>query len=339
VGTFLKPLTESQFVQLLKAIVGETFEHGASAVEMLRTWLLYKKPMQGNLADFAWLCLEQAPPVEPSVFDLFAAELAQDNPERGFGLLEKLIERSDEARKHWDPLDSYNGKQFWKALYANDRRRLIGLLLNAARTNVQMRFHLCWQLRDLLNQEQDKDLLLSFAKDSIKHARIVASCITSAKPGFWPIAFELAKTYPNDEKLLSNLTSGLEQHGTATIGPRSLLYGGLRHEIGQILREPSTPPEVHVWLREVLIRLEGEISRQIIWDYDEDVNDLRRYIQDKGSAQRMWAIGRILKYAKWEDIKRLLTVEDIEEALPYIDLPGKKRKMLERAIEVWRYGT
>jgi hypothetical protein len=51
----------------------------------------------------------------------------------------------------------------------------------------------------------------------------------------------------------------------------------------------------------------------------------------------MWAIGRVLKYAKWEDVKRLLTVEDIEEALPYIDLPEKKRKMLEKAIEVWRY--
>jgi hypothetical protein len=85
-------------------------------------------------------------------------------------------------------------------------------------------------------------------------------------------------------------------------------------------------------------RLEGEIPRQIIWEYDEDVNDLQRYIQDKDSTQRMWAIGRVLKYALWEDIKRLLTVEDIEEALPQIDLPEKKRKMLERAIEVWRHG-
>jgi hypothetical protein len=85
-------------------------------------------------------------------------------------------------------------------------------------------------------------------------------------------------------------------------------------------------------------RLEGEISQQIIWEYDEDVNDLRRYIQDKTSSQRLWAIGRVLKYAKWEDVKRLLTVEDIEQALPLIDLPEKKRKMLERATEVWRYG-
>jgi len=52
----------------------------------------------------------------------------------------------------------------------------------------------------------------------------------------------------------------------------------------------------------------------------------------------MWALGRVLKYAAWEDIKRLLTVEDIEEALPQVDLPEKKRKMLEKATKVWRHG-
>jgi len=46
----------------------------------------------------------------------------------------------------------------------------------------------------------------------------------------------------------------------------------------------------------------------------------------------------ILANYLWEDIKRLLTVEDIEEALPQIDLPEKKRKMLEKALRVWRYG-
>jgi hypothetical protein len=338
VGGFLKPLTEDQVLQLLTAIAGVTFEHGASAVDILRTWILFEKPLQGKLADFAWRCLEQAPPVEPSTFDLLAAELAKDDPERGFGLLEKLIERNEEADNYWDPLDPYDGKRFWRALYSIDRKRLVGLLLNKARTNVRIRFHLCWQLKELLNQGQDKDLLLSFAKDHIEYARVVASCVTSAKTGFWPIAFELTKRYPNDEELLSNLTSGLEQQGATTIGPSSLFYGGLKQEIEQVIHEPSTPPEVRTWLHEVMSRLEGEISQQIIWEYDEDVNDLRRYIQDKTSSQRLWAIGRVLKYAKWEDVKRLLTVEDIEQALPLIDLPEKKRKMLERATEVWRYG-
>ena len=84
--------------------------------------------------------------------------------------------------------------------------------------------------------------------------------------------------------------------------------------------------------------LERRIPHEIVWEYDIDVDELRESIHDKGSAQRMWAIGRVLKYAAWEDIKRFLTVEDIEEALPQVDLPEKKRKVLERAIKVWRHG-
>jgi hypothetical protein len=341
-GRFLKQLTEDQFEQLLKAIAGETFEHGAAAVDMLRMWILLDKPVQGTLADFAWRCLEQAPAVEPPAisweFDQLAAELTQDDPERGFIFLERAIERYEDERKRWDYLDPDEGRRFLKALQSSDRKRVISILLNAARTDVRMRFRLSWLLRELVDQERDQEILLSFAKDDIENARFIAACITTAKPGFWPIASELVQKHPHDDKLLANLTSGLEQEGSVISGSMSQFYQALRGEVEQILSEPSTPLAVKAWLREVRGRLEREVSSQIIWEYDEDVNDLRRYIQDKGSTQRMWAIGRILKYSKWEDIKRLLTVEDIEEALPQIDLPEKKRKMLEKALEVWRHG-
>ena len=85
-------------------------------------------------------------------------------------------------------------------------------------------------------------------------------------------------------------------------------------------------------------RLERRLPHEIVWEYDLDVDDLRQHIQDKDSTQRVWAMGRVLKYASWEDIRRLLSVDDIEEALPLVDLPEKKRGMLERAVEVWRYG-
>ncbi|MGE0823037.1 MAG: hypothetical protein AB7G75_30500 [Candidatus Binatia bacterium] len=68
-----------------------------------------------------------------------------------------------------------------------------------------------------------------------------------------------------------------------------------------------------------------------------DIDDLRHHVQDKDSPQRLWAIRRILKYAQWEDMKRLLTVEDIAEALPHVDLPDKRRKMLTTAVRVWQY--
>ena len=112
-----------------------------------------------------------------------------------------------------------------------------------------------------------------------------------------------------------------------------------RNEIDRVLNDPATPPKARLWLRDVLSRMQGQIAHYVIWEYDDDANDLRRYIQDRNSPERLWAIGRVLKYAEWKDIRRMLTVEDIGEVLPQVDLPERKRKALEKALEVWRSGA
>jgi hypothetical protein len=137
------------------------------------------------------------------------------------------------------------------------------------------RFCIAWQLRELLDQEKDRDLLLAFAGGDIEYARLIASCITSAKAGFWSLVFALVQTYPHDEKLLSNLTAGIEQQGSVIEGPMSLFYAACKQEINQLLHAPSTPPEVRTWLREVMSRLGREVSRQIVWEYDLNVDELR----------------------------------------------------------------
>jgi len=344
VRQFMQGLTEDQFEQLLKGVAGTTFSHGAAAVDMLGMWLHFTRPLQNSLADYAWQCLEHDPLLRSShdawACDRLAAVLAQDDPERGFRLLERLEQRSEEDRHHWDPLEPFGSQrhQFWQVLHTKDRGRLIGLLLDAARTNTLRCDRITWKLRELLDQERDRDLLLAFARGDIEYARIIAGCVTSAKPGFWSIVFAVVQTYPHDEDLLSNLTAGIEQQGAVIEGPMSQFYEARKQEIKQLLHAPSTPPEVRAWLREVIGRLEREIPRQIIWEYDLNVDELRDHIRDKHSSQRVWAIGRVLKYATWEDIRRLLTVEDIEDALPYTDLPEQRRKVLERALEIWRYG-
>jgi hypothetical protein len=341
---FIQGLTEDQFEQLLKAVAGTTFNHGAAAVDMLDMWLYFARPLQDTLANYAWQCLEHAPllrsPHDAWKCDRLAAVLAQDDPARGFRLLDRLVQSREEDSHYWDPLDPYKSHrhQFWQVLHTKDREHLIGLLLDAARTNTLRCFHITWNLRELLDQEGDRDLLLTFARGDIKYARIIASCVISAKPGFWSIAFALVQMYPHDEELLSNLTAGLEQQGSVILGPMSQFYEACKQEVEQHLHEPSTPPEVRAWLREVRSSLQKEIPRQIVWEYDLNMDELRGHIRDKNSAQRLWAIGRVLKYAPWEDIRRLLTVEDIEEVLPYTDLPEKKRQVLERALEIWRYG-
>jgi len=137
VRQFMQGLTENQFEQLLKAVAGTTFKHGVAAVDMLGMWLYFERPLQGSLADYAWQCLEHDPllrsPHDHDAWkcDRLAAVLAQDDPERGFRLLERLEQRSEEDSHYWDPLDPYRSRrhQFWKVLHTEDRGRLISLLL------------------------------------------------------------------------------------------------------------------------------------------------------------------------------------------------------------------
>jgi hypothetical protein len=338
----LAELTENQFEQLIKAVAGDNFEHGITVIRMLTLWSHFGKPLQGSLANFAWQCVEHNIPIRSASdawdFDQLTASLAQHDPERGFELLENLVQRDDRNERYWAPLALYGDHAFWKILHATDRRRLISLLLNLVQTGALRQFRLSERLRELLDQEEDKELLLSFAIDNVENARIIASFTTSAKAEFWPIAFELVQRYPHDEELLGHLTEGIEQSEEAHVGSMVPFYVTRKQEVEQRLHAPSTPPEARAWLRDVLSRLEREVPRQIVWEYDIDVDDLRVHIRDKNSTQRLWAIGRVLKYAAWEDIRRLLTVEDIEEALPYTDLPEQRRKTLEKALEIWRYG-
>jgi len=341
VGRWMDGLNRDHFEDLVKTIAGKEFKHAPAAIDMLSMWVQLKRPLEDSLADFAWRCLESDPPVQSPAeawdFDLLAAQLAQDDPDRGFRLLEMLLRRDDDHIR-WCPVAFSSEHQFWDVLHNADRKRLIGLILNLCRTRASMAFYLTWNMRDILNQEADRDVLLFYAKSDIELARIVAASITGAKPGFWPLFFELVQAYPNDERLLSNLAAGVEQNGTVITGPMSQFYEERGLEVERLLQDPSTPSVVRSRLREIADRLQREATRQVVWDYDEDLNDLRRHIQNKDSPERIWAIGRVLKYAEWEDLRTLLTIEDIEEVLPQTDLPPKKRKALERALEVWRGG-
>lgn len=340
-GPWIKDLTSDQFKELLKAIAGDQFENASAVIHMLGSWLHYKRSLDDGLGDFAWCCLESDPPVQPPAgewhFDQLGAELAKRDPERGFRLLEKLLLK-EENHQHWNPIDRYGRHRFWNVLYGTDKERLLELLFKVCQTDPLHRFRVTWSLKDILDLEADRDLLTSYARKDEKIASIISESITSAKPGFWPIAFELIKAYPSNERIKSKLAAGIEQQGNVIAGPFSRFYEGRKAEVEQWLHDPKTPSVARSWLREMADRLRQEISHQVVWEYDRDVNELRRHIDDKDSPERIWAIGRVLKYGHPEDWKKLLSVDDIQEALPQIDLPEKKRKIIERALKVWING-
>ncbi len=342
-GGWINSLTSEEYLRLLRAIAGPGLEHSGAVIEFFGMWLHGQRPVEGDLAEFAWRCLEAPFGVTAEYAydcDQLASKLAHSDIERGFELLEKLLTQACE-RKNWNPIDRYRvGEgEFWNVLHKADRRRALRMAFSVPLNDPRHRFLVTWDLEDVLAQENDADILIEFALESEDQAALVAESITSAKPGFWYIAFKIFQKYPSSSKIESALTHGIDQMKNVFSGPISNHLKSGRKEVEHRLKDPKTPPAARTWLREVLSRMEGQISQHIIWEYDESVNDLRRHIEDKNSPERIWAIGRVLKFADLKDIRRLLTVEDIAEGLPQVDLPEKKRRALERAIEVWQSGS
>lgn len=348
VGGRVKSFNQEQFEELLKVIVGDNFQFTYSAINLIDTWLYYQKPLNTSLKEFAWLCLTKGHPkssTEAWHYDQVAGQLSEIDPEQGFRLLEKFlirerfIDETGHTKNLWDPFAIDGGEHFWQSLYKHDPRRLLKIVLLASQNDELVNFHLSFRMKELIDQIQEKNILIDLAKEDIKLARIIASWMTSASNNFWHLAIGLHELYPDDAEIHSHLLSGIKQMGDVISGPMSEHFKKQKQEVERILQESATPSNFKIWLREVIDRLGMEISSQVVWEYDMDVNHLVRHIQDKDSDLRLWAIGRVLKFAKWEDIRRLLTVDDIEYALTQVDLPEKRRTMLEQALPVWRHGT
>lgn len=343
-GDWIRNLSEEQFLKLSEVIAGPQLENAALALDVIGRWIDENRVLERELADLAWRSLETVPKITHNKayhIDKLASKLAQADPERGFTLLEKLL-RVPHDRRTWNPIDRFGAREnhFWSVLHSIDAERAIRTIFSAALTGSERRSWITSDFQEVLDQTNDAGVLIKLATENESVAVVIAESITAARPGFWHLAFKIIEKYPSNLNIQNALTAGIE-HAEGGWGPYSSHLASSRQEVERVLNDPATPPRVRPWLRDIRNRLEGNVAQHVIWEYDEDVNDLRRYInlEDKNSPERLWAIARVLKYGDWKDVKRVLTVEDIEEALPQIDLPEKKRKALEKALEVWRSGS
>lgn len=342
-GRWIDRLDLEEFKELLKIIAGSNLDRTSAAVELLGSWMYHQKPFDDELSDIAWRCIDHGPSKRPTRsaegwhFDELAAKLTEANPDLGFEKFHQLLITPAAHPLEWEPLDMDGGEQWWKALRTKDRPRLLQTLLKASSTSEIIQEALSWRLKDLLDQEHDTDDLVKAVGDNNAYVRIAARWLVGSKPKFWDIAFAFLNNFPHDANLQDVLTSATMDMGTMIRGPGSQFYESRKQEVQKRLEDPSTPTEARSWLRDVAESLGSEVTTHLVWEYDRNINDLKRYIQGDDADQKRWAIGRILKYAQWSDVRKLLSVEDIEEALPHITLPEPKRRTIERLLPIWKH--
>lgn len=341
-------LEPSEYERLLQALVGNDYQLAVEATRLLARWHAVRDMFTPGMVDLGWECLSSEYAEHDVDYawdrDSLAAALTDEDPERAFSMLEPLMSRSvqfgqgmleDAERRH----------AYLDALARTDRPRLLRLLIEIARRSSEGRYRAAGALRAILGDDEDLQLLIEEGAKSIENAYVVAEGLDIERPDvFWPVAFALVEAFPADESLKDRLAQVMRGRKLEPWGASWGFWGSEAEALESYrvrieARIDQAPPAARAWLRDEVARLSGEVERKIIWEHDEDVADLRGHLEDPNSPRRMWAIGRILKYADWSEARRLLTLDDLIDALPRVDLPPQKRRALERAVEVWRSET
>jgi hypothetical protein len=72
------------------------------------------------------------------------------------------------------------------------------------------------------------------------------------------------------------------------------------------------------------------------WDYDLTEDDLRGIVQNGEPMEQAWVVSRILEYARWDDIWRYLTPDDIRRNFEQLSFRrAQDRELWEYALERW----
>lgn len=76
------------------------------------------------------------------------------------------------------------------------------------------------------------------------------------------------------------------------------------------------------------------------WDYDITEEEIRDILRGNNEVERAWVITRILEYARWEDIWRYLTLDDVRENFERLSFRwDRDRELWAYALKRWsRHG-
>jgi hypothetical protein len=297
-------------------------------------WRHLGRAIEGPLADFAWRCLESAPTVtanETYNFDHLAAALVPRDPDRAFRLLETLLTRPHE-RDSWRPTDRYQHGDFWAALCKLDRERALRLVFEVARRDNIARLEITWDLRESLDQAKDGDVLTAIAMEGAPQAELVSEAITTARACFWPIALKIAQKYPHHRRILGNLEAGIEQIGSMIQGPWSAHLERCRAEVREVLERERIPSNVAKWLRDAEVTLAKRAQSELMTEIAEDVNELRRVVENPAAPERLWAIRSLVAAGQTAVLRELLDPKEVGRLIPGLGLNAKERDRLRKEL-------
>jgi hypothetical protein len=340
------PLGSQDFVRLVQGLDDGSWETSLVLLDVLA----YRQRKAGDLPDeirsAVWSILERAGWVrtdhQARSWDRLAAHLAESDHNAVLDLIERHAkrERLPNARGVFEFLRTH--ATTWKVLTRISRPTLVERLLRISLSSDDGRYWFHWCTRHLVDPSQDGNILLEFARNNGEAAALaVVELLDASKPGFWELIREIIAIFGDSERVARRVESRV--YHVEGWGSLALAFEQRRKQVARLADDPD--PRVSRWARSVARGLEVDVRREeqrdqedFLWDYDVKRPELLEILQNRKSPDRLWAIQRILLHAPREEAIRLLSVNEIQEALPDVELPDRVRKIWEAYVANWSHG-
>ena len=72
-----------------------------------------------------------------------------------------------------------------------------------------------------------------------------------------------------------------------------------------------------------------------MWDYDLTEKDVVKILRPKNAEEKSWIITRILESARYEDIWRFLSLQEIKAIYPSLKLKKPIKDAWDYALSIW----
>lgn len=89
------------------------------------------------------------------------------------------------------------------------------------------------------------------------------------------------------------------------------------------------------WLTNVQRSLDEDLQRNLVWEYDLKSREFEQSLAATGTPAQKWAVKRLVEQGNLQDVRRRVSPEILARYLPDLNLPPKKQKALEKALEFW----
>jgi hypothetical protein len=72
-----------------------------------------------------------------------------------------------------------------------------------------------------------------------------------------------------------------------------------------------------------------------LWDYDLSEDEVRKILEKGDEFSRLWLVARILESAKYEDVWKYLTLDEILKIFPRLKLKKPIKEAWLHAFKAW----